>query len=94
MGVSISKCKLPILGVTLSLFDTYLAFQNVNEMYCKYIYSRSYAKCKRDANVMQMKCNANKCKKCIILGMIHLSNLMDPVHIVITLCKQKKEFVT
>ena len=24
----------------------------------------------RNANVMQMKCNANKCEKCIILGAI------------------------
>ena len=46
-----------------SLFDIYLAFRNVNEMYCKYIYSGGYAKCKCNANVMQMKCNANKCKK-------------------------------
>ena len=36
MGVSISKCQLlcnvPIWGVTMSLFDIYLAFRNVNQI--------------------------------------------------------------
>ena len=51
------------LGVTVSLFDIYLAFRNVNEMLCKYINSGGYVKCKCNANAMQMKCNANTCEK-------------------------------
>ena len=35
-----------------SLFGIYLAFRNVNEMQCKYIYSGGYAKCKCNANEM------------------------------------------
>ena len=31
----------------------------------------------QNANVMQMKCNANKCKKCIILGMIQYQVFKD-----------------